>query len=681
MLIVFSLSILLYANTWSFDFASDDTMMITSNKYTQGGIDGIKKILGSDAFEGFLGKGKNLLSGGRYRPLSQIVFNLEYSAFGLNPTLWHIQNTLCFAFAMLLLYIVLLYLFKITNLKWINIAFITTLISIVHPLNTEVIANIKSFDLILTLIFILAALYWSLKWYDNKKPILLFGVFISLFLGTLSKETALTFLGVIPLSILFFRKYKAKEFWTIFGVLFAAIVSYFAMRISLLGMPKYVEVTELLNNPFLEATTSEKYATIMFTWWHYIQLYLLPINQTHDYYPYTIELKNWLNPLVVLALLLYISVTIWSAIELYKTVFKNKKTNYIAYAWLFFLLTFSVSSNLLVSIGAFMNERFIFIADIGFALILANAIINIANKFGRNNSKFTFIILIPILLLFSAKTIIRNYAWQDDYTLFTTDVNVSVNSAKCNVSAGGKSYEKAKKIVNPAKKAKILNDAEKYLKHGIEIHPKYAQAYVLLGNVYFEKEDYNNAFITYQKAVNIGEHKDALNNIKSLGLKLHQEKKYSSSLMVLKYYNKYKTKDSDISYFIADNYLNQKNVDTAIVILNALIKRDSTYDEAYNKLGEIYGRYKNNLEVSKYYLIKAYEINPKNASVCENLGVLNGIIGNTEQSIFFFKKALDVMGKPTSQIYQNIAASYRKMGDNVKAEEYMRKAKELGIRN
>jgi len=681
MLIIFSMSIILYANTWSFDFASDDTMMITSNKYTQGGIDGIKKILGSDAFEGFLGEGKNLLSGGRYRPLSQIVFNIEYSLWGLNPTLWHIQNTVFFAFAMLLLYIVLLYLFKITNINWPNIAFITTLISLAHPLNTEVVANIKSFDLILTLIFSFTTLYWSLRWYDNKKTILLLGIFTSLFLGTLAKETALTFLAVIPLSILFFREYKAKEFWTIFGVLLASIVSYFAMRISLLGMPKSVEVTELLNNPFLEATTSEKYATIMFTWWHYIQLYIFPLNLTHDYYPYTIELKNWSNTLVIIGLILYLATTIWSLIELYKRVFKKKKTNYIAFAWLFFMLIFSISSNLLVSIGAFMNERFIFIADIGFALILAYLIIFSANKINKDNSKYILVILAPILLLFSAKTIIRNYAWQDDYTLFTTDVQVSVNSAKCNVSAGGKSYEKAKEIVNPLKKAKILDEAEKYLKHGIEIHPKYAQAYILLGNVYFEKEDYNNAFVTYQKAVNIGEHKDALNNIKSLGLKLHQEKKYSSSLMVLKYYDKYKAKDSDVSYFIADNYLNQKNVDTAIVILNALIKRDSTYDEAYNKLGEIYGRYKNNLEASKYYLIKAYEINPQNASVCENLGVLNGIMGNTEQSIFFFNKALDVMQKPTSQIYQNIAASYRKMGDNVKAEEYMRKAKELGIRN
>jgi len=671
----------LYVNTWSFDFASDDTMMITSNEYTKGGIEGIKNIINSDAFEGFLGKGKNLLSGGRYRPLSQIIFNVEYSLFGLNPTLWHIQNTFFFAFGMLFLYIVLLNLFKIKSINWTNIAFITTLISIVHPLNTEVVANIKSFDLLLALIFSLAALYWSLLWYEKSKPILLVGVFISMILGILSKETALTFLGVIPLAVLFFRKYKAREFWIIFGVLLASVLSYFVMRVSLLGMPKSIEVTELLNNPFLEANASEKYATILFTWWHYIQLYILPINLTHDYYPYTIEIKQWSNPLVVLSLALYITATIWSLIKLYSTVFKKQKTNYFAFAWLFFIMIFSVSSNLFVSIGAFMNERFIFIADIGLSLILALLFLFIANRINNKSPKLVFIILIPILALFSLKTIIRNYAWQDDYTLFTTDVEVSVNSAKCNVSAGGKSYEKSKTILNPFKKDQLLNDAEKYLIQGIKIHPKYVQAYVLLGNVYFEKEEFSKSFNSYQKALNMGDRKDALVNIKSLGVKYHQIKNYKNSLIVLQYYDKFEKNNSDAKYFIADNYLNLNNIDTAIVILNKLIKRDSLYDEAFNKLGEIYGKYKNNIDASKYYLIKAYEINPKNASVCENLGVLNGIIGNFEQSIFFFEKAISIMKKPTAQIYQNISASYYKLGDKEKADEYLRKAGELGIRN
>ena len=89
---IFTLSILLYANTWDFEFASDDTMMITENSFTKGGREGLKKIFTTDAFAGFLGEGKNLLSGGRYRPLSQAIFNVEYSLFGMSPKLWHIHH-------------------------------------------------------------------------------------------------------------------------------------------------------------------------------------------------------------------------------------------------------------------------------------------------------------------------------------------------------------------------------------------------------------------------------------------------------------------------------------------------------------------------------------------------------------------------------------------------------------
>jgi 4-amino-4-deoxy-L-arabinose transferase-like glycosyltransferase len=185
-------------------------MMITQNEFTKGGVDGLKKILHTDAFAGYLGEGKSLLSGGRYRPLTQWIFNLEYSAYGLNPKLWHIQNTLFFAIAMVLLYLTLFKLFNITNPKLTNLAYISTLIAVVHPLNTEVVANIKSFDLLLSLLLSLTALFWSLSYYQNKKNIYLVGIFVSLFLGILAKETALTFLGVIPLSILFFRKIDIK---------------------------------------------------------------------------------------------------------------------------------------------------------------------------------------------------------------------------------------------------------------------------------------------------------------------------------------------------------------------------------------------------------------------------------------------------------------------------------------
>ncbi len=676
MLIIFIISILLYINTWNFGFASDDTMMITENNFTKGGIDKIGKIFTTDAFAGFLGEGKNLLSGGRYRPLSQLIFNIEYSFGGLCPHFWHIQNTLAFALGMVLVYLMLQKLFNKENTTWMSLPFIATLLISVHPLNTEVVANIKSFDLLLSLLFSILSLMAAINYYDKGKTRYLIYLFISLFLGILAKETALTFLGIIPLALLLFRPFDKKHFLLVFGISSLSILSYFIFRIAMIGMPHAVKITELLNNPFLEASTSQKYATISYTWWHYLQLFVFPIHLTHDYYPYTISLKSWTSPISIASILLYVSLSIWSLIKVYSHLFRQQKTSIIAFGWLFYIFVFSISSNLFVNIGAFMNERFIFIADIGLAIIVAYFIIDISLKTKRN-TQILYLILTPILLIYSVKTIKRNKAWKNDYTLFTTDVIVSANSAKCNVSAGGKTYEKALKESSQIRKNSLLRKAESFLQKGIHIHPKYVQAYTLLGNVYFEEKKYNQCFQAYAKSISLGERKDSKANIKSLALKLHQRKDYGNSLKVLQYYEKTFKTDEETSYFIADDLLNLNKIDTAISILNALIEHNPNYDEAYNKLGEIYGRYKNDFKKSEYYLQKAYSINPTNASVCENLGVLYGIEGSANKSIHFFKESLKNRKKPTAQIYQNMAASYAKIGDKKQAQKYLNMAKSI----
>ena len=636
-------------------------MMITENVFTKGGMEGIYKILTTDAFAGFLGEGKDLLSGGRYRPLSQVIFNIEYSLFGLSPTLWHIQNTIFFAFAMVLVYLTLLKLFRTTKIKWYSIAFIASLIATAHPLNTEVVANIKSLDLLLSLIFSFLALYYSLKYYDNEKPKYLFITFISLLLGSLSKETSLTFLGAIPLAVLFFRPFEKKTFLTLFSTVAMSIFAYFALRISLIGIPKSLDVNELLNNPFLEASIGQKYATIIYSWWHYLELYLFPHNLTHDYYPYTFGLFDWNNAIVIVSLTVFASMTVWSLWKLYQSVTDKKYGNFVAFGWLFFMMVFSVSSNLFVSIGAFMNERFIFIADIGWALIMAYMVLYISKKM-QQPIFITFGIAIPLLAMFSLATISRNYAWQDDYILFTTDVKVSANSAKCNVSAGGKSYERAKETTDNSTREVLLLNAETYIKKGISIYPQNIQAYILLGNVYFEQGKYTKSFAQYITAYNYGNRKDSKTNILALGNKTHIEKQYELSNSVLHYYRNKFGYNSDAEYFIADNYLNLNKLDTAILTLNMIIKTDSNYAEAYNKMGEIYGRYKNNLQASEYYLIKGYEIDPSNASICENLGVLNGIRGNLKQSIFFFEKAVANSEKPSKQLLHNLENTYKSAG-------------------
>ena len=47
-LIIVIFPILLYAQTFSFDYALDDVLMITSNEFTKKGVSGIKEIFTND---------------------------------------------------------------------------------------------------------------------------------------------------------------------------------------------------------------------------------------------------------------------------------------------------------------------------------------------------------------------------------------------------------------------------------------------------------------------------------------------------------------------------------------------------------------------------------------------------------------------------------------------------------
>ena len=80
LILVFAGSLILYGNTLWNDYALDDAIVITQNGFTKQGVDGISKILTTDSFTGFFGTQKNLVSGGRYRPLSVVSFGI--------PALW-----------------------------------------------------------------------------------------------------------------------------------------------------------------------------------------------------------------------------------------------------------------------------------------------------------------------------------------------------------------------------------------------------------------------------------------------------------------------------------------------------------------------------------------------------------------------------------------------------------------
>ena len=168
---IFFISFLLYINTLSLDYALDDSMLITSNSITQKGIAGIHEIWSSDLFLGYFGK-SGVETGGRYRPVSQTIFALEVQFFGNNPAAGHFFNILFYSLTCLLLFMFLKKLFPFRHgvNEFLSLPFIASLFYCVHPLHVEAVANIKSLDEIMAMLFSLLTTYLIILWQEKKSP-------------------------------------------------------------------------------------------------------------------------------------------------------------------------------------------------------------------------------------------------------------------------------------------------------------------------------------------------------------------------------------------------------------------------------------------------------------------------------------------------------------------------------
>ncbi|HRZ42111.1 MAG TPA: hypothetical protein P5228_05345 [Bacteroidales bacterium] len=696
-IVVFALA--LYANTLGHKYALDDTMMITSNAYTKEGFRGMGNILMNDAFTGFHGEDKNLLPGGRYRPLSQLMFAAEYGIFGEKPLAGHLFNILLYALACLVLYKALLLLLNSErfNLAGFSFAFVVALLFTVHPLHTEAVANIKGRDEILTLLGFATTLWLSLAYLQWHKRSYLFLLIPVYFLSLLSKEHAITFLAAIPLLLLFREQRFSRNNTKVLLYLGFGLLAYLALRFAAIGIPKGSVVNqELLNDPFVQASFSERLATILYTWIRYIGLVLFPHPLTHDYYPWHITYKTFANPAVLLSVLFFAGGAIYA-------LKKIRKPDLPATGFLLFAILFSSQSNLLVNIGTFMNERFVFIALLGILLVLAWLL---QQWIRRTSGKPTLqmVVVLIVVLGFSIKTISRNTAWKDDFTLFTTDVTVSENSAKVNTSAGGMLLDRAQKATDDRQMQLLLNQALPYLRKGVELHPQYLQARVLLGNALLLLNDYKGAWESYAACIRMSPgYQDALTNARTLGTRALLYKDFETAGVVYGELMRLYPGDSEYATGYAEARLYRGDYTTAEKMLDSLAVVNPGNSRVHHLLGQLWGRFRASdpavppgrraefLEKSRFHLEKAIAGDTANYGMVENLAIVYGMRGDLATALRYFEKALTMMEQKEKEIpadlaarkirsenfyriHRNIGDTYRNMGRVREMEEHYKKA-------
>ena len=80
-----------YIGTITNGYVMDDLEMIQRNAFVTKGLAGIPDLLSTPHLKGFMTTGNET-----YRPLSLVMFAIEYALFGANPFWGHLINVFCY---------------------------------------------------------------------------------------------------------------------------------------------------------------------------------------------------------------------------------------------------------------------------------------------------------------------------------------------------------------------------------------------------------------------------------------------------------------------------------------------------------------------------------------------------------------------------------------------------------
>ena len=448
----------MYANTLGHDYALDDKAIITQNKFTQKGFEGITDHFTHSYWYGINGKNT-----GNYRPISGVSFSIEHGLFGNNPMIGHLLNILFFG----LLCVVLLKWLRDLQIMPDHWLYLGMLLFAAHPIHTEVVANIKSRDEIYCLLFFaLSARTFLIGIKNNQVSRLALSALLYL-LALLSKETALALLPIFPL-MAFMQEQSIKS--TIKN-------SIGPLTTSILFLGIYFSVTDILadqeyhifdNALVQEASSSDLLATKIWILGEYVKLMIVPYPLVYDYSFNTVQLVSFSNLQVLITIIGSISIVYLTAKQL-KNI-NQHKILVIIFLTLVFLLPIIPISNIVFPIGATMAERFLFIPSLGFIYLLTYALYLLFEKRGIKNGKVSMGIFALMIIPLALTTVFRNNAWESEEALFANDLKHLPRSAKAHHNLANIYKNKAETANNQAKRVTFYESAARLIEQAIDIY-------------------------------------------------------------------------------------------------------------------------------------------------------------------------------------------------------------------
>jgi protein O-mannosyl-transferase len=423
-------------NSWGHQFLMDDTTLIVTNTAIRT-PEQILRLFTSP----FLPL-PNGTPGDLYRPVTGLTLAVNYWIGGAHPDGFHFFNRLLHILVCLAVFWTLRRLIP----KPPHTALVSSLVFAVHPVQTEAITYISGRADALALLFFVLAWFYFIQQQSGELHQFKFHLFSLLFyfLALLSKENAITLLGIVLLTewVYFsqgslrnvFQRLK-RDFWRAYsGYLGVTLIFLTARWLVVKGFRS--TNTPFSDNPLAYARFFARVITAAKIWFQSIGLFLWPSSLSSDYSFNQIPVvTQWTSPAswVVFALTAaFVFLLLWS----------YKRSPNLFFGLAFFGITYAIVSNIIFPIGTIRADRLLYLPALGLCIPLGVGWGWLYESAQGKHTKGALVaILGAVLVLLSARTIIRNRDWTDALVLSIHDIKVSPKSGKLQNNLGALYYQ------------------------------------------------------------------------------------------------------------------------------------------------------------------------------------------------------------------------------------------------
>jgi tetratricopeptide (TPR) repeat protein len=428
-----------------------------------------------------------------FRPVRTLSLTIDYLLWGLNPAGYHLTNILIHSVNSFLVFVLAL---KIAGDA--RTSLLAALLFAVHPIQTDAVTYISGRRDILFTLFYLLSFYSYIRFREENRWRLAATSLIAFVLSLLTKEMAVT----LPVVLLLWEVYtrwetemnlsvarqlmqriwetaKARKWELIVGgVMATGIVARYVI-----GEGKGMGSARASKMEYWGGNFWTNFLTVATVHVHQLKQIIAPVTLVASYqgaFPIAQSLFEWRVMLSLAILLGIFSVGFYCL----------KRDKLISFAIAFYFITLLPVSHIIPH-HELLAEHYLYLPMFGFSLLIGHFMSRLAQR-SPAWKKIAYVSFGLIVILLSARTVVRNHDWKDAFTLWSVTHQAVPTSPRAAYNLGVE-YERRQDY----------DRAIACFQKTIELDPNHTPAYNNLAGAYMTQGKFAEALKIYQRALMI----------------------------------------------------------------------------------------------------------------------------------------------------------------------------------